>query len=253
MSDEKSTGLDVLGIKPIAEAINKVTAGAVDGAAAILSRICLPAAEEIGKYWCDRMAQRRLLNFIDFTKRLDKKMSEYKMPEGLHAHPRLVYQIVEQASFVDDSVVQDMWAGLLASACTLTGDDDSNLLFTDLLSRMTKLQARMLDYACKNAQKEFMATGLVVASYLQVSLDELRRIADETDVSRLDRELDSLTSMGLIDSRRGGFDQHSIRYAGLTPTALALHMYVRCQGSRESPADYFAKVSPNMPQQVTPA
>ena len=45
MSDDKS--LDILGIKPVADSVNRLTRAAVDGASAFLSRICLPAAEEL--------------------------------------------------------------------------------------------------------------------------------------------------------------------------------------------------------------
>jgi hypothetical protein len=45
MSDKQ--GLDIFGIQPTAEAVNKVTSAAVDGAGAFLSRICLPAAVRI--------------------------------------------------------------------------------------------------------------------------------------------------------------------------------------------------------------
>lgn len=47
-NDPRQHGLDVLGIKPVAEAVNTVTKGTVEGASAFLSRICLPAAEEFG-------------------------------------------------------------------------------------------------------------------------------------------------------------------------------------------------------------
>lgn len=45
---EDNKSLDVLGVKPIADSVNTVTKGTVDGASAFLSRICLPAAEEFG-------------------------------------------------------------------------------------------------------------------------------------------------------------------------------------------------------------
>jgi hypothetical protein len=48
MAEDNSKSLDILGIKPIADAVNTVTRDAVEGAAAFLSRICLPAAEEYG-------------------------------------------------------------------------------------------------------------------------------------------------------------------------------------------------------------
>ena len=48
--NEPDKSLDILGIKPIGNAIESVTTGMVAGASAFLSRICLPAAEEFGLF-----------------------------------------------------------------------------------------------------------------------------------------------------------------------------------------------------------
>ena len=59
MSENQSQSLDVLGIKPVGEAITTAVKGTVDGAAAFLSRICLPAAEEFGLLLRDRVSHLR--------------------------------------------------------------------------------------------------------------------------------------------------------------------------------------------------
>ena len=48
MGEEKRASLDILGIKPIGDAALVLTKAVVDGAGAVLSQICLPAAEEFG-------------------------------------------------------------------------------------------------------------------------------------------------------------------------------------------------------------
>jgi hypothetical protein len=236
MPEEQSKSLDILGIKPIAESLNKVTTAAVDGSAAFLSRICLPAAEEFGLLLRDRVRGWRAANIAAITKRAEEKLAQQNESPDVHAHPRIVSTIVEEGSWIEDPVVQDMWAGLLSSSCTEAGDDDSNLIFVNLLASFTKLQARILDYACSNARKQALPNlDLIQAQYLSVSPDALREITGVTDIQRLDRELDHLRELGLID---GGFQAYH-QNVELTPTALALHLYVRCQGSRASPADYF--------------
>jgi len=50
---------------------------------------------------------------------------------NVHAHPRLVGLILEQGSWVALDEMQEMWAGLLASSCTESGDDESDLMFAD--------------------------------------------------------------------------------------------------------------------------
>ncbi len=240
MAESNPHGLDIFGVKPIAEAINKVTSSAIDGAAAVLSRICLPGAEEYGLLIKDKISGWRASNLIAIISKLEKRMIEYKVPEGAHASPRVVHEIIEKGSLADDSQIQDaVGTGLLATACTDSGNDESNLIFIDLLGRLTKLQAMVLKYACENAEKELYSPGLLISRSLVVSIGELRDISQENDIQRLDRELDHLNSLKLI---KGGIlfgDLSLPDQCDITPTPLALHMYVRCLGSRESPAEFF--------------
>lgn len=236
MSDDKSKSLDIFGIKPVGDALHKATAATLDGIAAVLSRICLPAAEEFGLAWRDRVSAWRTENLKAITQRAQERLEANEISKDAHASPRLVHTIVEEGSWADDAIVQDLWAGLLSSSCTDSGDDDSNLIFSNLLSQLTKLQARILKFACENAKKSNSA-GLVVADDLILTLARLKEIADERDVQRLDREMDCLRELGLISL---GFQIGNTTVAYITPTTLALHMYVRCQGSRLSPIEWFA-------------
>jgi hypothetical protein len=208
-------------------------------ARAVLSRLCLPAAQSLGLLAQDTVDGWRANNFISVMQKVEKKLVENKVPEGCHAHPRVVHAIVESSSWIEDSAVQDMWAGLLASSCTESGDDDSNLIFTNLLGNLTKLQARMLKYACESAEKRVSPEGLISAQVSDMNLEKLQKITEENDIQRLDRELDCLRSAGLIE---GGIAVWG-GLVDLTPSSLALHMYVRCHGSRLSPVEFF-KIEP---------
>ena len=61
---EDGKSLDVFGIKPVADSINTVTKGAVDGAGAFFGRICLPAAEEFGLLLRDKVSAWRARNIV---------------------------------------------------------------------------------------------------------------------------------------------------------------------------------------------
>jgi hypothetical protein len=240
---------DLLGIQPVAKAVEKATDAALNAAEAVLSRVCLPAAEEFGLLLRDRVSNWRAHNFITFGQKLEQRLAENKVPQGAHAHPRLVHSIVEQGTWVEDSTVQDLWAGLLSSSCTESGDDDSNLLFVNLLGSLTKLQARVLKYACEEAQKVVTPGGLIQAMALGVTFEKLCEVAGENDIHRLDRELDHLRGLGLI---RGGLYPEIASFVPLTPEPLALHMYVRCQGSRATPAEFFKITQPAAPAPQSP-
>lgn len=236
MSEKES--LDILGIQPIAKAAEKATSAAVDGISAVLSRICLPAAEEYGLWFRDRVHHWRTQNLAVIVQATERKLAETGAAPGVHAHPRLVGAILSEGSWIDDSEVQEMWAGLLSSSCSESGDDDSNLLFVNLLSGLTKMQAKILRYACERSEKAAAPNGLIFARDLAATLQQLVELTGQDDVHRLDRELDHLRALELLE--HGGFDvtDRSL-VAHLTPTSLALHMYVRCEGSRCSPPQYF--------------
>lgn len=237
MNEQPSKSLDLLGIKPVAESVNKVTCGSIDGASAFLSRICLPAAEEFGLLLRDKVRYWRAQNIASMTKSADERFHKLAIPDTSHAHPRVVAKILEEGSWNDDAGIREMWAGLLASSCTSDGQDDSNLLFIRLLAQLSRIQARLLNYGCEMAGKQVSKAGLLMPKELQVSLVQLRAITHEDDIHRLDREMDHLRSLELI---QGGFPYPSASTdADITPTALALHMYARCQGFIGSPVEFF--------------
>lgn len=209
------------------------------GAMATLRKVCGPAAEQLGQAMGDKVAAWRARNFIDSMRKTEEMLTKNQIPEDCQAHPRVTHAIVEQMSWIEDPLVQDMWAGLLASSCTPEGDDDSNLPFTNLLSSMTKLQARILKYSCEQATPMYSRSGLVTAVPQSVRTEQLLDAVGPCDIQRLDRELDSLRHMGLLEVR-GGFGPHEA-HADLTPSTLALHMYIRANGSREEPAAFFVR------------
>jgi hypothetical protein len=242
MQDDEQKSLDLLGIKPLADTVKIGMQALVDGASAFLSRICLPAAEEFGLALKDRVHHFRETNKAVMLHKAEEKLKNFSTVEGKSAHPRLVGEIINHGSWVENERIQDMWAGLLASACTEDGQDDSNLIFINILSQLTRVQASILNYSCENAEKNLSKAGwLTSETPLIVNLEELQEITGCTDFHRLDRELDYLRSFGLIGGSGifgGGFGPDSTD-ADLTPTGLALQMYVRCQGFIGPPNEYF--------------
>ena len=247
---EPDKSLDVLGIKPIGNAIESVTQGIVSGASAFLSRICLPAAEEFGLLLRDRVSAWRATNAAAIANHAQKLLAPDGDPASLHAHPRIVANVIELGSWSNAEEVRQMWGGLLASACTPDGTDDSNLMFVDLLSKLTVSQARLFDYICKNCKKAVASGGWIYADDFQLSLDALKRITGLTDFHRIDLELDHLRTLGLLHDLQGGFTPDSTD-ANMSPSALALQMYVRCQGSPRDPVSFY-DAKPSKSPEVQP-
>lgn len=236
MENGENKSLDILGVKPVADSMKICTQAAIDGASAFLGRICLPAAEEFGLLLQDKVRNWRQNNSVKMIHDAEIKFNKFNGNIEKHAHPRLVSKIIEQGSWVDEDMVQAMWAGLLASSCTEDGKDESNLIFTSILGQITSLQGRVVNYSCENAKIYITQAGWIAAEeMLVVDLKVLEKITECSDFHRLDRELDHLRSLELI---QGGFDPNSTN-ADITPSALALQLYVRSQGYIGSPIDYF--------------
>ncbi len=237
MGDNQDKSLDLTGVKPIADAANEATTRTLDAAEGFLSRICLPAAEEFGLLLRDRVSYWRTINAAKLAQKAAAKLGEQPDADKKHAHPRIVSQIIEQGSWIEQDDIQDIWAGLLASSCTLDGKDDTNLTFVDLLSRLTASQVRVLNYMCQAARKEVASGGWLTATPLHTEIDKIQEVAGISDIYRLDLELDHLRSLGLMDIN-SGFEVHS-QNAILHPSNLALQMYSRCHGHSGNPVEFY--------------
>jgi hypothetical protein len=236
MTDSKIRSLDFLGIKPVADSFNRITRAAVDSASAFLGRICLPAAEELGLLFRDKVANWRARNAVAIVEAARERLeSGPEIAAPIQAHPRIVGQIIDAGSWADSDNVQKLWAGLLASSCTTDGKDESNLIFANLLSQLTGLEANILAYGCQTAEKGVSSAGWLFANELRVNVAELIRITGVDDLQRLDRELDHLRALELIV---GGFDPDTLD-ADIQPTSLGLHLYARCNGHREDPSLFY--------------
>ncbi len=235
---EPDKSLDVLGIKPVSEAINTVTQATTAGAGAFLSRICLPAAEEFGLLLRDKVSAWRAQNALAITARAEELFDALPNANRRHAHPRIVGAIIENGSWADEDDVRSMWAGLLASACTETGRDQENLIYVNLLGQLTTSQARILSFACSNAEKYKSETGLLLAQNFMATLEQIIAASGTTDIHTLDLEIDYLRELGLLDLH-SGLSTSASRQNQLTPSAIGLQLYIRCQGFVGSPIEYF--------------
>jgi len=248
MDDQpKTNSLDILGIRPVAEAVNKSTSALIDGAAAVLSRICLPAAEELGLGLKDRVSHWRAQQLALLSERVAVKLSSQQVPAEHHAHPRLVHTVIENGSWNDGDTIQDMWAGILVSGCSEDGAEDSNIMFAKILEPFTNLQAKLFNAVCERCRMRLdETTELVTADYqypdcprgLEMSFEQLCEITGVSDLYRLDRELDHLRAIGILDTA-SGFRLGSKLVAGVSPSPLGIQLYVRCQGFRGSPVKFF--------------
>jgi len=242
MSEDKEKGIDILNLDAIGKPLDTATKSVFEGAGVFLSKICLPAAEEFGLLLKDKVSIWRAKNMAEVVNKAAKKMNQDTENNKKHGHPRLVCSALNNSSWIDVEEVQDMWAGLLTSSCTYDGKDDSNLIFINILAQMTSPEVKILNFVCKKAKMEADSLGLVTANSFRTTKDELSAVSEINDVYRIDRELDHLNALDLIEGYFGlGPDDEEIddSDAYLEPTPLGINMYVRSQGSLLPPVKFF--------------
>lgn len=235
MSEKKDNSLDILGVKDFGKAIDRVTEASIDAASAFLSSICLPATKEFGLLLKDKVSFWITKNAIKIAFKTQEYYEKYKL-KGKQVHPRIVFETLEKGSWCDDQTLQSMWGGLMASSCSEEGNDDSNIIFTGLLSQMTSVQVKILNYSCEKAQKFLHKNDLPFAQDLTEKTTAIMDLTNLKDLNRLDFELDHLRKLDLL---HGGFSIQTTEIASLTPTPLALNLYVRCNGFKGPPEDYW--------------
>ena len=213
----------------------------IGGASAFLSRVCLPAAEEFGLALRDRVSAWRAKNAVQMLSRANTIYLSNNPNPSDQLSPRLAHIAIEEASWIDDNQIQEMWSGLLASSTSPDKQSEENLIFMNLLKQLSSLEVKVLRFAVEQAPKRASQYSLAIPGELLVPIDKLLELLGIQDLQRLDRELDHLRELGLIGFSGGGAGilLDNSNKAVLTPSPLALHLYVRAQGSRLSPTTYW--------------
>lgn len=235
---------DLLGLKPIAEAGKHVVDKSIDGISAFLSLVCEPALQEFGLMLSDKMRVWRLNNIINILEKAKGKLCFEGDKIHIKANPKVVLSIIEEGSVIDDDHLQEWWAGLFVSSCSEDGKDDQNIVFVNLLKQLTSFEVKLLEYVCRTCKKYIYPNGLIVSDdVITLSLQEIIDITGVTDVYRIDREMDHLTSLSLLSDRMfhaSGFElSNEDLTAKLIPTALALNLYYRVNAVGMSMKDFY--------------
>ncbi|MDT3387860.1 MAG: DUF4393 domain-containing protein [Bacteroidota bacterium] len=236
---------DLLGLEPIGEMGLEVTKASIKGITSFLDVVFKPGLQELGFLFKDEVRRWRLNNILSVLDKAKGKLDFDGQQLNLTANARVGLSIMEECSSVDNEELQDLWAGLFASSCTPDGRDDSNMNFVDLLRRMSTVEARILDYACKNCKKYIYPNKLIVAEELVVSFERLVEITGTNDIYRLDSELDHMRSLELLpqvgsfESGGGFFIGDNLLDANISPSSLALTLYYRTHSTGVSPIEFW--------------
>jgi hypothetical protein len=233
-NDDRS--VDILGAKPLAEAVSATVKAAIDGASAFLGRICLPAAEEFGLLLRDQVGAWRQRNALAILASAEAKLEKLPPAPKRTTHPRLVDLVLREGSWSDEDDMQDWWAGLLATGCTERGYNDENLVLARYLAQLTPAQARLIDYAVRYAYRSEVRPGYMSLGKVYLAPANLHEAIGSHSPRELAMMVDHLRGLGLLSFSTRARDDG---VAELALTTLAEQLCLRCRGFEGEPDAYF--------------
>lgn len=217
-----------------------LTQGAVDGAGALLSRLCLPAAEELGLIAKDFLHGVRRVNLAKIEAKAKAKVEalERSAAAPLKAPLSLLIEVMDSGSKVSDDTLQDMWAGLLAASCSSGGEDDSNLQFVHMVSSLSPQQARLFRWISEHCPTVKDKTGAVQGAHFRPEHQELMTAASIHEPHTLAASIAGLASLGLF---------HAAPIGGLGPclglSSLGVFLSLRVRGIQTDPLTHFGQLT----------
>ncbi len=138
-------------------------------------------AEEVGLLMADKIKVYRLKNWVNVVKKTEKILSEANLAPNA-VPPRIFLPILEASTLENDETLQDLWAGLLASA-----SEDSDLLspsFIETLKQLTPSEAKALgsffDFALTQSDFRLLAPDSIHLLFPPDMSDVTFRLITET-------------------------------------------------------------------------
>ena len=184
----------------------------------------------------------RLESAIEITLHAEELLALEGEGVQSEADAAVVLRILEDGSWAETDWIQHFWAGILATSCAAAESVQSHLKLVSLLSQMTTIQARIFAGSCQLAEKTIGRNGDVSVRPLTCSSAKLVQIADTHDRVHIERDIQHLIGLGLIEKSVKWKFFSLLDQAVITPTAVALELYARCHGHRQGVGEFFADV-----------
>ena len=201
---------------------------------AVVRTVAGPAAKEVGLILEDQLKSWRLNNLINISERITRISNEKGLTrENLRALNKSIgLQMLEKASYEEDTELQEMWANLMITAASGNDDDDPADFYKTLshiLADMSKWDCQLLSVVVEEGIDSQDAEGQFVASPL--TLDCLVQNGNMPSAGRVYVHIERLISLGLVTKEikapleAGG--PLGLQHAYI-PSMLGLNLYLCC-------------------------
>lgn len=204
-------------------------------ALAFLLSVCPAAKDQVVKFFPTVLSPGRIESAIAIALRAEQMHASQNGSAATSLCPSLVLRILEEGSKVRDGLMQQCWAGLLITCSPADLRVKGRPCFLTLLSALDQVQIRILDAAWTRATQAGWEPGFVFSKSLLCAANEIKEISGERDLVNIERYLNNLHHLGLLEYTEKVSPIGQIEYANLTPTALGLRFYARCAGQAEVP------------------
>lgn len=165
---------------------------------------------------------------------------------------RLIEKIIVRGANTDlcEAKMVHCWAGLLASSSLEGSDDQESLQFADLLSKLELSQMRVLSAGCERAMSLGWDAGYILPQRVYCSAGEIRRITGARDMMTVERGLNKLQELGLLQKTPKLPVFEPVAELDVTPTGVGLNLCARSNGRAGAPEVHHVDDASTIPPQL---
>jgi hypothetical protein len=196
-----------------------------------LCRLCSSEAQNSIRLLGGELDESRTRSAVEIALRAEKLLSSEPDADGRHAHPKIVASILRDGSWSNDDLIQQLWAGLLFSSCTVEGADESNHSFVELLVQVTTTQGRILVTGCRKARDLISGTEEEPLREIIVTPEEMIQITGTYDLYRSATDVAYLFNSGLLEKVFDFTSYLPKNSFNITPSKLGLELFRLCRCS----------------------
>ena len=196
---------------------------------AIVRRMLGPAADEVAEMWRDQVRVYRYGRQLKLLEKAERMAQDAGFtPQAVP--PKILFPLLEGASFEDNEDLHTMWAALFANAASPDSAKRVRAGFIATLRQLSSDEAALLEFIYDHVAQPATAQNFdvplwaseLVEHYATLGFGELKRGPDgkvdsiECDISRFGTCLDSLVAEQLIARRGDVVPQRSLAAYSLT-------------------------------------
>ncbi len=146
---------------------------------AIVKRMLGPAADEVAEMWRDQVRVYRYGRQLKLLEKAERMAEEAGFtPQAVP--PKILFPLLEGASFEDDENLHDMWAALLANASSPEKGIFMKPAFIAILKQLTATEASLLNTVYDEVEAD---PSDILAVYNKIRLKRLvEKFPDDEDI-----------------------------------------------------------------------